>query len=116
MSTTTIAPFWLRLTSAALTAWCAFFGTYVAVMSIFYQLAIYRIFFGADDHADPGESVGYLYHGLLMLGAAVVAFFTVRWQWSRMRNSVAGDHYRLAGILIFIAIAVGPQLFIYTSF
>ena len=42
--------------------------------------------------------------------------FTTRWQWRRMQDSAARDHYRLVAGLVVIGLALAPQPFIYFAF
>ena len=106
---------WLRRTSAALTAWCAFWGLQIAVFTVM-TYAVLLWGGGMVGSEELGEVAGLAYVGLLWACAGALAFFTTRWQWRRMQDSAAGDHYRLVAVLVVAGIALAPQLFIYTIF
>ena len=102
----------LRRTSAALTAWCAFWGLQSAVLTIM----SYVVLWGMLGSEELGVAAGLAYVGLLWLCGGALAIFTTRWQWRRMQDSAAGDHYRLAAVLMVVGIALAPQPFIYAIF
>ena len=97
--------------SAALTAWCAFWGTLGAVTTV----VSYAVLLGGVDMEEPGEIARSVYVGLLTLCAGLVSFFITRWQWTRMLDSRASDHRSLAIVLIIVGIAVAPQPFVFVS-
>ena len=100
----------LRWTSAALTAWCAFWGLQSAVLTIM----SYALSWGLLGSEELGEATGFAW--LLLLCGGALAIFTTRWQWRRMQDSAAGDHYRLAAVLMVVGIALAPRPFVYAIF
>ncbi len=106
------AAFWLRYTSAALTAWCAFWGPFGAATT----LASYAALADGKNLGEPGTTVGHFYVAVLALAGGLVSFLTTRWQWTRMRHSRASDHRNLAIVLLVVGIALAPQPFVSASF
>ncbi len=106
------APVSLRILTAALTAWCAFWATLAAPMTVMSWLVVG---FGLSIQ-EPNRLTGSIGLGLLGVLGLILAIALTRIQWRGMRTATSGEHAVLLIGLIVVGIAVSPAPFVYTQF
>lgn len=113
MTKTSQSPVWLRCATAALTAYSIFWGTISAFFTVTIYSWLIRAYFGPAEVTFPesetsDDGAAFVLWVVLVI-SSVLALLTMRWQWSRMRRTAAGDHVRLALVLVVVALAVTPH-------
>lgn len=102
----------LRIATAALTTWVAFFGTIAAMLTGMSWIVLLAVTLGVTTGFEvlegPSTRFAWLGVGLFAVITGGITFVIARWQWNGMADSPARDHQRLLVVLVVLALAVAP--------